>query len=123
MGFDVEANRTHANMLLEKMKLIPGLVDARIKQSFNYPQLNVIVDRTLSKELGYTQLDVGNNMLISFPEVFKHPLTFWLDRKNGVSYPIVTQTPQYDMNSLQTLRNIPITSLLSTSQVTNTRCT
>lgn len=116
-GFKLAENRQYAQMILDKIKSIPGIVDARIKQAYNYPQLNINVDRSLAKELGYTQYDIGSNLLISLSGSFQTSPTFWLDPKLGVSYPIVTQTPQYAMDSLQTLRNIPITSLNSTSQL------
>lgn len=115
IGFNVEANRQHANLLLDKIRQIPGIADARIKQAFNYPRLQFDVDRILSKELGFTQFDVGANMLITLSGSFQISPTFWLDPKNGVSYPIVTQAPQYVMDSLQSLKNIPITTLNTAS--------
>lgn len=111
IGFDQEANRNHAIMLLRQIKHIPGIVDAHIHQSFNYPQLNVNVDRSLAKELGLTQADIAANLLISLSGSFQTTPTFWLNTTNGVSYSIVTQTPQYRLESLQDLQNIPLTSM------------
>lgn len=111
VGLNAESNRQYAVLLLDKIKHIPGIVDAHIHQAYNYPQLNINVDRSLSKELGFTQFDVAANMLISLSGSFQTSPTFWLDTKNGVSYPIVTQTPQYRLDSLQALKNIPLTSL------------
>ncbi len=110
-GLKAELNRHYAATLLERVKHIPGIVDANIHQAYNYPQLNVTVDRTLAKELGLTQFDVATNMLISLSGSFQTSPTFWLDTKNGVSYPIVTQTPQYKLDTLQALQNTPMTSL------------
>ncbi len=59
--------------------------------------------------MGYTQRDVANNLLISLSGSFQTSPTFWLNPKNGVSYPIATQTPQYRVDSLQDLENIPVT--------------
>ncbi len=115
-GFNLDANRKHAYMLLDKIKRVPGIVDARIKQAYNYPELKVNVDRSLARELGFTQNDIGSNLLITLSGSFQTSPTFWLDPKNGVSYSIVTQAPQYVMDSLQALRNIPITSLSNSSQ-------
>ncbi len=64
------------------------------------------VDRSLARELGITQLDVVNNMLVSLSGSFQTSPTFWLDPENHVSYQITTQTPQYNLDSLQALRNI-----------------
>lgn len=110
-GFNAEMNRHYAFNLLERVKHIPGIVDARIYQSNNYPQLDVDVDRSFAQELGLTQYNVASNMLISLSGSFQTTPTFWLDTKTGVSYPIVAQTPQYRLDSLQALQNIPLTSV------------
>lgn len=117
VGMDREGNRQYAAMLLSKVKHIPGIVDAHIHQKFNYPQFDVTVDRSLAKELGLTQADVASNMLISLSGSFQTTPTFWLDTKNGVSYPIVVQTPQYDLSSLQELENTPVTSIGNKLQI------
>lgn len=111
IGAKVTENRQYAAILLERVKLIPGVVDAHIHQAFNYPQLNIDVNRSLARELGLTQFDVATNLLISLSGSFQTSPTFWLDTENGVSYPIVTQVPQYKMDSLQTLQNIPINTM------------
>jgi CzcA family heavy metal efflux pump len=111
IGFNEEPNRQYANRLLERVKHVPGIVDARFRQSHNYPELLVHVDRSLARELGITQFDVATNMLISLSGSFQTSPTFWLDPTNHVSYPIATQTPQFILDSLQALRNIPITSM------------
>ncbi len=117
VGLNVEANRQYAALMLNKVKLIPGVVDAHIQQAANYPQLNIDVDRSFAKELGLTQLDVASNMLISLSGSFQTTPTFWLDTKSGVSYPIVAQTPQYRIDSIQDLKNIPITSVNGKLQI------
>jgi multidrug efflux pump subunit AcrB len=106
IGFN-PANRKFAFGLLDSMKHISGVVDARIRQAYNYPEILVNVDRSLASELGFTQLDIASDMLISLSGSFQTSPTFWLSEK-GVSYPIVTQTPQYDLYSLDALKNIPI---------------
>jgi CzcA family heavy metal efflux pump len=111
VGLKAEPNRHYAATLLEQVKHIPGIVDANIHQAYNYPQLNVNVDRTFAKELGLTQFTIATNILITLSGSFQTSPTFWLDPKNGVSYPIVTQTPQYKLDSLQALQNIPMTSM------------
>ncbi len=107
-GFDADANRQYAIILLERVKKIPGIVDARIHQAFNYPQLNINVNRSFAQELGFTQFDIANNLLISLSGSFQTMPTYWLNPKNGVSYSLVAQTPQYRLDSLQSLQNIPL---------------
>ncbi|MFI4963167.1 MAG: efflux RND transporter permease subunit, partial [Legionellales bacterium] len=114
-GLKEKANNRYANVLMDHLKKIPGLVDIRREQENNYPQLFVDVDRSLASELGFTESDVAANALIALSGSFQTAPNFWVDPKTGVSYPIVTQTPQYAMNSLQTLLNIPITNLALSS--------
>lgn len=111
IGLNAELNRHYAALLLERVKHIPGIVDANIHQAYNYPQLNVTTDRTLANELGLTQLDVATNLLLSLSGSSQLSPTFWLNTQTGVSYPIVTQTPQYKLDSLQALQNTPMTTM------------
>jgi len=89
---------------------VPGIADLRIQQVFNYPQINVDVDRTLAAEVGLTQRDVANSLLVTLSGSGQVKPNFWLNPENGVSYPIVAQMPQYRVNSISELSNIPITS-------------
>ena len=108
-GANTVANNAVAQRLLEKMQRIPGIADARIQQPLDAPEFDVTVDRSRSQDLGLTQRDVANNMLISLSGSFQTQPTFWLDTKVGSPYPIVTQTPQAQLDSLDALRNTPIT--------------
>ena len=109
VGRSVEANAVVAGHLLAKMKRVPGIADARIQQDLDAPTFLVNVDRSRATDVGLTQKDVANNLLISLSGSFQTQPTFWLDPKSGVSYPIVTQTPQTDLQSLDGLRNTQIT--------------
>jgi multidrug efflux pump subunit AcrB len=104
-----EANdRIVVNKLFEKLRTVPGLVDLRIQQSNAYPELRLTVDRAQAEDLGLTQRDVANNLLISLSGSFQSAPAFWLSPKNGVQYNVVTQTPQYQLDTIDALRNIPI---------------
>jgi multidrug efflux pump subunit AcrB len=109
VGNDLDANRVFADGLLQKVRAIPGLVDLRIQQSFNQPQLHIEVDRTRAQEIGYTERDVASNLLVALSGSFQTTPTFFLNPKNGVSYSVATQMPQYELRSVQDLQNIPIT--------------
>jgi CzcA family heavy metal efflux pump len=111
VGDDLEGNRQFADNLLNQLKFIPGTADMRIQQPFNQPKLHIRVDRTKAQEIGFTQREVASEMLVSLSGSFQTSPTFWLDPKNGVSYSIATQTPQYRIESLQDLENIPVTGL------------
>jgi CzcA family heavy metal efflux pump len=109
VGKDMAGNAAVAEKLLKRIKRIPGIADARIQQDLDAPALNVAVDRSRIGDVGLTQKDVANNLLISLSGSFQTQPTFWLDPKSGVSYPIVSQAPQTDLTTLDSLRNIPIT--------------
>ncbi|MFI5175845.1 MAG: efflux RND transporter permease subunit [Terriglobia bacterium] len=110
VGRNLVGNRAVAERLLNQLKYVAGVVDLRIQQPFNYPKLHIEVDRTKAQEIGYTQRDVAQNLLISLSGSFQTSPTFWLDPRTGVSYNIATQTPQYRIQSLQDLQNVPVTS-------------
>ncbi|MCP3718931.1 efflux RND transporter permease subunit [Paraburkholderia sp. CNPSo 3281] len=110
VGNKLAQNRVVANRLLDQMRGVRGLVDARIQQPGDEPTLNVDVDRTKALQAGLTQHDVAQNLLIALSGSSQTTPNFWLDPKNGVSYPLVTEVPQYDIHSLQTLANIPVTT-------------
>ncbi len=108
VGRNLDANRYFAENLMNRLKFIPGMVDLRIQQPFNYPKLHLDVDRTRAGEVGFTQRDVAQNLLIALSGSFQTAPAFWLDPRTGVSYSIATQTPQYQVGSLQDLQNIPV---------------
>ncbi len=108
-GRDLLADRRFADNLLNQLKFVPGIVDLRIQQMFNQPSLHIQLDRTKAEEIGFSAKDVAQSLLISLSGSFQTAPTFWLDPRNGVSYNISTQTPQYRSDSLQKLENIPVT--------------
>jgi len=110
MGQNLTANRRFADDLLHKLEYIPGAVDWRIQEPFNLPRLQVDIDRTRTAQVGFTTRDVANDLLVSLSGSFQTSPTYWLDPRTGVSYSITTQTPQYRVDSIQDLENIPITN-------------
>ena len=108
VGNNVEQSKTFADRLLPQLKRIPGAVDLHLQQAFDAPKLHIQVDRTKAAQSGFTLLNLAQNLLTSLSGSFQTQPQFWLDPKNGVSYSLVTQTPQYDIQSIQDLRNIPI---------------
>jgi CzcA family heavy metal efflux pump len=110
IGNDQKANYAYATDLLKRIRMVSGIADLRIQQVFNYPQINIDVDRTLAGEVGLTQRDVANSLLVTLSGSAQVHPNFWLNTANGVSYPIVAQMPQYRMDTLSDLANVPITS-------------
>jgi multidrug efflux pump subunit AcrB len=110
VGRNQAANRVFAGKLQTRLAQVPGIADLRVHQEFNQPRLHLDVDRTRAAEIGLTQRDVANNLLISLSGSSQTTPTWWLNPNTGVSYAIATQTPQYRVASLQDLGNIPVTS-------------
>jgi CzcA family heavy metal efflux pump len=110
IGSNQKANYAYATDVLKRIRQVPGIADLRIQQVFNYPQINVDVDRTLAAEVGLTQRDVANSLLVTLSGSGQVQPNFWLNTENGVSYPIVAQMPQYRINSISDLSNIPVTA-------------
>ena len=110
IGHDQKANYAYATDLLKRIRLISGIADLRIQQVFNYPQINVNVDRTFAGAVGLSQRDIANSLLVTLSGSAQVHPNFWLNNENGVSYPIVAQMPQYRIDSISDLVNVPITS-------------
>jgi multidrug efflux pump subunit AcrB len=114
-GPNEAANIAYADELLRAMRKIPGIADPRIQQSHDNPQLRVDVDRTRMSQLGLTEQDVTASVATSLASSLTTAPTYWLNPKNGVSYPIVAQVPEYNVDTLSGLENLPVTSANSTA--------
>ena len=119
-GADIEGNRQVANQILNELRQVPGLTDLRIQQPFDYPRFHVAVDRTKAAQGGYTPRDVASSLLVSLSGSFQTTPSFFLNWDNGVRYNIATMTPQYHVQSLQDLQNIPVSAATTTSASTTT---
>lgn len=117
-GANLDANFTYANEVLDRIRLIPGVVDARILQSNRAPRFDVELDRSQAHQLNLTARDVTNSLVTNFAGSSQVAPTFWLNPTNGVSYPIVVQTPQREIPSLATLGNLPVGNGSSSGQTT-----
>jgi len=109
-GADIQGNRRVADKLLNELRQVRGLVDLRVHQRFDYPKFDVMLDRTKAGQAGFTARDLASSLLVSLSGSFQTTPTFFLNWQNGVSYNLATQTPQYRIQSLQDLENIPVTS-------------
>jgi len=108
VGRDENGNRAFAAKLLEQLRSVPGFVDAHIQQPADLPRFFIDVDRTRALQAGFTQKDIASDLLITLSGSQQTTPTFWLNPRNGVSYNVITEAPQYTMDSLQSLANIPL---------------
>jgi multidrug efflux pump subunit AcrB len=109
VGSDMARNFALAADMAQRIRSVPGAVDVHVHQLLNQPRLDFSVDRVRSEQVGLSERDVANNVLVSLSSSFQTSPNFWLS-PNGVSYPIAIQTPQYKVDSIDTLRTIPINS-------------
>jgi multidrug efflux pump subunit AcrB len=114
-GANLADNFAYANRLLAKIRRIPGIADARVQQSPNNPGFNIDVDRTRALYVGLTERDVTNSLVVNLAGSSQVAPTYYLNPDNGVSYSIVMQTPQYQIDSLNALQMLPITAAGSTN--------
>ena len=108
VGRNLYGNRVVAEQLLNKIKHVPGTADLRIQQPFDDPNFTVNVDRTKASQLGLQQRDIADSLLTATSGSFQTSPNYWLDPSTGVSYSIAVQSPQYDLDTMQDLENIPV---------------
>src|SRR5437867_1384910 len=109
-GADIQGNRRAADKMLNELRQVRGLVELRVHQRFDYPKFDVAIDRTKAGQAGFTARDLASSLLVSLSGSFQTTPTFFLNWQNGVNYNLATQTPQYRIQSLHDIQNIPITS-------------
>ncbi len=109
-GANAELNYETCKKILADVKKIPGIVDAHIYQVPDAPSLQLDVDRTLANAMGMAQKDVSDNVLVTLSSSAMVSPNFWLDPKNRVSYPLVVQTPNYTIDTMDDLNTLPLTA-------------
>jgi len=114
-GPNYAQNYVIAQQIANRMRHVPGAVDVHVQQLMNDPTLHMDVDRVRAQQVGLTQRDVAQNLLISLSSSSQTSPTFWLNPQNGVSYALSIMTPQYKMNSLQELMSTPVSGPGATS--------
>jgi len=110
VGADIRTNYDIGQKIANRLRLIPGTADVHVQQMMSLPTLFVDMDRTRVNQVGLTAQNVAQSVLISLSGSFQTAPNFWLNPKNGVTYPIAVQSPQYRMTSLQDLMNTPVTN-------------
>lgn len=119
VGPNLYGNRVVAEKMLNDVRYVPGASDARIQQPFDYPNVTVNVDRTRAQAIGLTQRDVAQSLLVALSGSFQTTPSFYLDPRNGVSYSVAVQTPQYRLDSMTSLQSLPVTRSSTSGTTTN----
>ncbi|HZP18398.1 MAG TPA: efflux RND transporter permease subunit, partial [Terriglobales bacterium] len=115
-GPNYEQNYQIAQQIANRLRHVPGAVDVHVQQLISDPTLRLDVDRVRAGQVGLTQRDVATNLLVSLSSSSQTTPTFWLNPATGVSYPLAVMTPQYKMDSLQALMNVPISGGSNSNQ-------
>ena len=103
-------NYATAQQMLKEVQAIPGVADAHIHQLVAQPTVNVNVDRLKARQIGLTQSDVAQSLLISLTGTGQTAPNEWLNTQTGVNYQVVVQTPQYRIDTMQALSRTPVTA-------------
>ncbi len=110
VGRNLEGNYAIAERIANRMRHVPGAADVHVQQLMNDPEINLDIDRSRAKEVGLDQQDVARNLLVSLSGSFQTSPSYWLNPKNGVTYNVAIETPDYRMDSVQALMNTPVGS-------------
>jgi multidrug efflux pump subunit AcrB len=115
IGLDSNTDYKIAQQITNRIQHIPGAVDVHVQQLRSYPTMFLNVDRTQAQTVGLSQQDIANSVLLSLRSSAIVSPSFWVNPKNGIEYTVAVQVPQYKIDSLQAVTNIPISSALTTS--------
>jgi len=115
IGPNLQANYRVAQQIANEVQRVPGAVDVHVQQLFSYPTLFLNIDRTRAQEVGLSQQDVANSILLTLSSSFQINPSFWVNPANGNEYNVAVQVPQYKIDSMQTLENIPVSSISTTT--------
>jgi len=108
IGADADADFEVASKLVKDLKRIPGIVDAHVFQVPDVPAMKIAVDREMAEQVGLSQRNAAESVLVALNSSAQVSPNFWLNPKNGVSYPLVVQTPTYRIHSMQDLKTLPL---------------
>src|SRR6202040_164787 len=115
IGPNERANFQLAEQITNRIQHIPGAVDVHVQQLRSYPTMFLNVDRTQAQSMGLSQQDVANSVLLSLSSSFQIAPSFWVNPITGNEYNVAVQVPQYKIDSMQSLTNIPVSSPLTKS--------
>ncbi|MGD9646358.1 MAG: efflux RND transporter permease subunit [Pirellulales bacterium] len=109
-GLNRQQNYEMASELAARIKLIDGVQDVHLHQVMNVPKLHLEVDQTRARELGLTQQDVANSVLVSLSGSGQVQPNYWVDPVMGISYLVETRTPTYKLDNVDAISALPLTS-------------
>jgi len=109
-GLNRQENYAMATEIAERIRSIEGVADVHLHQVMNVPKLHIDVDQTRAGELGLTQRDVADSVLVSLSGSGQVQPNYWVDPNMGISYLVETRTPTYKLDSVDAINGLPLTS-------------
>lgn len=109
-GLNRTENYEMATAIAGRIRGIRGVQDVHLHQVMNVPKLHLDVDQTRARELGFTQQDVANSVLVSLSGSGQVQPNYWVDPKMGISYLVETRTPTYRLDSVDAINGLPLTT-------------
>jgi CzcA family heavy metal efflux pump len=113
IGPNSQANYAVAQQISNRIQHVPGAVDVHVQQLRSYPTLFMNVDRSQAQSVGLSQQDVANSILLSLSSSFQINPSYWVNPTTGFEYNVAVQVPQYKIDSVQALNNIPVSSAVT----------
>jgi len=110
VGRNLHKSRAIAASLVEKIRRVPGAVDVRVQQPADQPEFHFAVDRTKASQIGLTERDVANSVLLSLSGSSQVQPNYWLDPKSGIQYLVNIRVPEYPIDSVAALKAIPVSA-------------
>src|SRR5439155_24929379 len=117
VGANYQQNYLIAQQIANRLRHVPGAVDVHVQQMMSLPTLHLDVDRVRAQQVGISERDVAQNLLVSLSSSFQTTPSFWLNPKTGISYNVAVMSPQYRVDSLQALMNTPVSNGTASPQI------
>lgn len=109
-GYNKKENLGIAREIMERVKKVRGAADVHLHQEVDAPQLKLNVDRSRAARFGLTQRDVSNDVLVSLSSNTQVTPNYWIDPATGVQYLVGIQTPQYKVDSIDSILKTPLST-------------
>ena len=110
VGRDQAGNRAVAAALAAKIRQVPGAVDVRVQQPADQPRFHVDVNRAKAAEIGLTERDVANSVLLSLNGSGQVAPSYWLNPRIGIQYLVNIRAPEHVIDSLDALMSVPVSA-------------
>jgi len=107
-GKDMAQIEGYADKLIDKLKQISYLRDVQIQQPLKVPVIAITLDRLKVAQFGLNVTDIGRSVTASTSSSRFTEKNQWLDEKVAYTYQVQVQIPEYVMNTMDELKEIPL---------------